>query len=336
LGSAPRPAARTALALPVLALLSACGADHGADARAVATKGDPARGEQVFALAGGCGCHTPEKGPVGAGGVEIETPFGLFYSTNVTSDPTYGIGAWTDEEIARAIRSGTLRDGSVEAPTMPYQLYAGMADDDLRDLIAYLRTLPPAPVENRPHEVDLPLPRLAFRAWRLLFAGSTERPETAPKSGVERGRYLTDHVSICGDCHTPRTRFGALDHALYLAGTAHGPNHERVPNITTDDETGIGKWDQDEIVSLLKLGMKPDFDNVQGSMAEVVDGIAGGPGYGKAPDADLQAIAAYMKTVPPIDHVVPRKRATSERGERGEWAAWARGSVPPRGKEDEG
>jgi mono/diheme cytochrome c family protein len=302
----------------VLALLSGCGGDHAADARAVATEGDAARGERVFALAGGCGCHTPEKGPAGAGGVEIETPFGTFYSTNVTSDPTHGIGAWSDEEIARAIRSGTLRDGAVEAPVMPYPLYAGMADDDLRDLIAYLRTLPPAAVENRPHEVDLPLPRLAFRAWRMLFAGSTERPEAAPADGVARGRYLTDHVSICGDCHTPRTRLGALDAALYLAGTAQGPNGERVPNVTTDDATGIGKWSADEIVSLLQLGMKPDFDNVQGSMAEVIDGIAGAPGYGKAPESDLQAIAAYVKTVPPIDHVVPRKAAATERSERGE------------------
>jgi len=295
-------------------LLSACGGQHAADARAVAIKGDPARGEQVFAIAGGCGCHTPEKGPVGAGGVEIETPFGTFYSTNVTSDPTHGIGAWSDEEIARAIRSGTLRDGSVEAPVMPYQLYAGMADDDLRDLIAYLRSLPPAAVENRPHEVGLPLPRLAFRAWRLLFAGATQAPEAAPPDGVERGRYLTDHVAICGDCHTPRTRFGALDDDLYLAGTALGPGGELVPNVTTDDETGIGTWSAEEIVSLLELGMKPDFDNVQGSMAEVIDGIAGGPGYGKAPARDLHAIAAYMKTVPPIDHVVEKAKKTKEDG----------------------
>jgi mono/diheme cytochrome c family protein len=310
-GPGSRPAARAALALALAVALAACGGDAD-DARAVARKGDPARGEQVFALAGGCGCHTPEKGPVGAGGVEIETPFGIFYSTNVTADPEHGIGAWSDEEVARAIRSGTLRDGSVEAPVMPYQEYAGMADDDLRDLIAYLRTLPPAAVANRPHQVDLPLPRLAFRAWRVLFAGSTTPPETAPRAGIARGRYLVDHVAICGDCHTPRTRFGALDGAMYLAGSADGPRDERVPNITSDDATGIGEWDADDIVSLLALGMKPDFDNVQGSMAEVIDGIAGAPGYGKAPEPDLQAMAVYLKTVPPIDHVVAKERKAKE------------------------
>lgn len=283
--------------------LAGCG-DDGASARAVATKGDPARGEKVFAMAGGCGCHTPAKGSVGAGGVEIDTPFGKFFSTNITPDPQHGIGAWTDEEIANAIRAGTLRSGDVEPPVMPYQLYAGMADDDLRDLIAYLRTLPAAPVENRPHQVKLPLPRLAFRAWRILFAGHTASPERAPTEIVARGRYLTDHVAICGDCHTPRTRFGALDAAMYLAGTAEGPGGEAVPNITPDDKTGIGSWGRDDIVSLLQMGMKPDFDNVQGAMADVIDGIAGGPGYGKAPEHDLKAVAEYLKTIPPISHVV--------------------------------
>jgi len=300
-----RRAARTASLLAACAALALTGCvDDGASARAVASKGDPARGEQVFALAGGCGCHTPEQGPVGAGGVEIETPFGTFFSTNVTPDREHGIGDWTDEEIARAIRVGTLPGGDVEPPVMPYQLYAGMADDDLRDLIAYLRTLPPAAVENRPHQVKLPLARLAFRAWRILFAGHTMPPETAPTEVVARGRYLTDHVAICGDCHTPRNRFGALDAALYLAGTPDGPGGEEVPNITPDQKTGIGSWGVDDITSLLQMGMKPDFDNVQGSMAEVIDGIAGGPGYGKAPEGDLRAIAEYLKTIPPIAHEV--------------------------------
>ena len=298
-----RPAARQLATLALLPLLAAaCGGQD--DARAVARKGDATRGQAVFALAGGCGCHTPDKGPVGAGGVEIKTPFGTFYSSNVTPDTEHGIGAWSDLEIARAIRGGTLRDGSVEAPVMPYQEYAGMADSDLRDLIAFLRTLPPAPTVNRAHQVDLPLPRLAFRAWRLLFAGSTSAPETAPADGVARGHYLADHVGICGDCHTPRTRFGALDGSLYLAGTRLGPDGDLVPNITPDDKTGIGSWSATDIVSLLQLGMKPDFDNVQGSMAEVINGAAGAPGLAKAPEADLAAIAAYLKTVPPIDHLV--------------------------------
>ncbi|MEW6273460.1 MAG: cytochrome c [Thermodesulfobacteriota bacterium] len=304
-GTAPR-----LTALLVAGVLAACESER--DRAAVATPGDPKRGEAVFALAGGCGCHTPEEGPIGAGGVELETPFGTFYSSNITPDREHGIGAWSDAEIARAIRAGELDDGSVEAPVMPYFAYAGMADDDLRDLIAYLRTLPPAARRNRPHEVDLPLPRLAFRAWRLLFAGGADAPERAPADGVARGRYLVDHVGICGDCHTPRDRFGAPEGDMYLAGTRSGPDGELVPNLTSDRETGVGTWDESDLVSLLQLGMKPDFDNVQGSMAELIDGIAGAPGLGKAPEDDLKTIAAYLKTVPPIHHVVAEEKEKAE------------------------
>lgn len=265
--------------------------------------GNPARGEVVAALAGGCGCHTPENGPVGAGGVEIETPFGLFYSTNITGDAKAGIGSWSDEELEGAIRRGILRDGSVEAPVMPYHLYSGMSDGDVRDLIAWMRRLPPAEKENRPHEVWLPFSRLAFWGWRTLFAPEYEPPIRGPLEGPSRGRYLTDHVSICGDCHTPRDIFGAPEASMYLAGARDGPLGD-VPNITPDDATGVGKWDEYDMVALLQDGMLPDMDNVQGKMADVCDGIADGPGYYAAPEEDLQAISAYLRTVPPIKHEV--------------------------------
>lgn len=318
--------------LPVAAFAMAlAGCDGGAaDARAVATTGDAERGAVVFALAGGCGCHTPPEGPIGAGGVPIETPFGTFHSTNITPDRETGIGAWSDHEVARAIRSGVLRDGSVEAPVMPYPEYAGMADDDLRDLIAYLRTLEPARRRNRPHEVDLPLPRLAFGAWRMVFAGGATPPETAPRDGAARGRYLVDHVGICGDCHTPRNRFGAPERDMYLAGTAEGPEGEAIPNITSDDRTGIGDWDEADVVNLLSLGMMPNFDNVQGSMAAFVDGVAGGAGIGKAPATDLQAIAVYLKTVPPIHHEVRDVGADEAGG-----AAAERTEDPEAGEEED-
>lgn len=265
--------------------------------------GDAGRGAELAALAGGCGCHTPEHGPVGAGGVEIETPFGVFYSTNITSDREAGIGAWTDAEIEGSLRRGVLRDGSVEAPVMPYHLYAGLSDADVRDLIAWLRTLPPSVERNRPHEVDIPFARLAFRGWRLLFAPAVVAPRESPAGGVERGRYLTDHVSICGDCHTPRDVFGASRSSMYLAGVKDGPIGD-VPNITPDPKTGVGDWDEADMVALLQDGMLPDMDNVQGKMGDVVDGVSGGPGYVDAPVSDLQAIAEYLKTVPPISHAV--------------------------------
>jgi mono/diheme cytochrome c family protein len=161
---------------------------------------------------------------------------------------------------------------------MPYYRYAGMSDADLADLIAYLRSLPPVRRENKPHEGTLPFARLAYRAWRLLFVRAPIPTATAPVEPTARGRYLVDHIAICGDCHTPRNRLGVSDDTRYLAGAADGPGGKKVPNITPH-KSGIGDWDMDDIVNLLKQGMLPDFDNVQGLMAEVIDGKAGGPGY---------------------------------------------------------
>lgn len=288
--------ARLLAALPLLAVLaSACGPKPVA-----LPAGDAVRGKAVFALGAGCSCHTMAEGPVGAGGGKIATPFGTFYGTNITPDEETGIGAWTDAEIEAAIRQGWTRDHGPEAPVMPYNWYAGMSDTDVADLIAYLRTLPAVKRENTPHEGQLPLSRWSYFGWRMLFFTEPEaRLADAPASGVERGRYLADHVSLCADCHTPRTALGAVDAKMYMAGTADGPGGAVVPNITPH-ETGVGDWDTADLAAVLRTGMMPDFDNVQGAMGEVVDGLGGGPGYKDASDADRQAIAEYLKTVPPI------------------------------------
>lgn len=299
-------AAGSSLFLALAACLAACG---GPRASGTASGGDPARGAIVFANAGGCGCHTPDGGPPGAGGTEIPTPFGTFHATNLTSDREHGLGGWSDDEIDRAIRRGERRDGSIESPVMPYYRYAGMADRDARDLVAYLRTLPAAASPNRPAEGELPLPRLAYRAWRLLFAGRTSAPAEAPAAGVERGAYLARHVAICGDCHTPRDRFGVSIPALELAGVPGGGPLPWAPNVTPDRETGVGDWDLSDLENLLATGFTPEFDNVQGAMAEVIDGKAGAPGYARAPAADRAAIAAWMKSIRPIHRVVRKDGA---------------------------
>jgi mono/diheme cytochrome c family protein len=264
---------------------------------------DPGRGAVLFALAAGCGCHTAAEGPVGAGGRAIATPFGTFYGTNITPDRETGIGAWTDAEIIAAIREGVARD-RIEAPVMPYAAYAGMADGDVADLVAYLRTLPAVRRANRPAEVKLPVPALAYRAWRWWYAPRMRPPAAAPSEDLARGRYLVDHVAICPDCHTPRTRLGALDGGMYLAGVDAGAHTKSVPNITPDDATGIGEWSERNLVELLQRGTTPDMDTVQGPMAEVIDGVGGGPGYSRAPESELRSIAKYLKTVPPVHHEV--------------------------------
>src|SRR5713101_2878395 len=115
-----------------------------------------ARGQYIFALAGGCGCHTAEGGPVNAGGRPLKTPYGTFYGTNITPDPTHGIGSWTDKQIIDSIRLGVRPDESVISPVMPYPAFNGMSDEDVTDLVAYLRTLPPVARANTPHQLSVP------------------------------------------------------------------------------------------------------------------------------------------------------------------------------------
>ncbi len=268
-----------------------------------AAAGNPQRGKVIFALAAGCGCHTSAHGPVGAGGGEVPTPFGTFVGSNITPDPDTGIGRWSDDEIDAAIRRGVSRARGIETPAMPYYQYSGMADEDVADLIAYLRILPAVHQPNRAHAGEPPLARLAYRAWRLLFFWPRQAAPVAPSTGSERGRYLVEHVSICVDCHTPRNSLGVPKRSMYLAGSTHGAGGHAVPNITPDP-TGIGEWDMEDIDNVISFGRLPDFDTVQGLMAEVVDGHGGGPGYKDAPDNDRRAIAAYLKSVPPLHNVI--------------------------------
>lgn len=88
---------------------------------------------------------------------------------------------------------------------------------------------------------------------------------------------------------------GVPNRSLYFAGAKNGPLGEEVSNITPDKETGIGDWSRNDIAELLLTGNKPDLDNVQGLMAEVIEA-----GYKKMKREDALAIADYLKTLPPI------------------------------------
>lgn len=266
-----------------------------------------ARGRYVFALAGGCGCHTAKGEPTNAGGRPLKTPFGTFYGTNITPDPTHGIGKWTDKQLIDGIRLGIRPDGSVMSPVMPYPAFSGMSDVDVTALVTYLRNLPAVAKENQPHKLSIPFMGTAMRLWRLLFFTPTLAPLQSPMEGVARGRYISDHLAHCQECHTPRTWFGTLDRSRYLAGNPDGVDGEVAPNITPDNDTGVGEWSEDDMVSLLKSGFLPNMDNVQGLMALVIDGVPEG-GYKDMTDEDALAVARYLKSVPPVVQRIETKR----------------------------
>ncbi len=268
--------------------------------------GDAAKGRRGLAATGGCTCHTnfPGEGdaaPSLAGGRPLETPFGVFYSTNITPDPETGIGAWTEQDFIRAMRQGLAPDGSHYFPVFPYTSFTGMSARDLRDLFAHLATLPAVRRENRPPDAPLPFRwRAPLAGWKWLnfvegrFAPDPERDET-----WNRGAYLVTSLAHCGECHTPRTLSGGLDRSLWLAGSEEGPEGELAPNITPDPGSVIGDWASADLVWYLETGLKPDGDDTQGLMSEVIE-----HGYSELPRADLEAIAAYLLALDPIENDV--------------------------------
>jgi mono/diheme cytochrome c family protein len=264
-----------------------------------------AKGQYIFSVAGGCACHSDPKGTQHAGGRAFPIPFGTVYSTNLTADKETGLGGWTDQQIADAITKGIRRDGSRIIPVMPFGLYSGMAQEDLQALIAFLRTLKAVRKPTPELQASIPLLRsVATEGWLKAFGQFFTPPATAPKGGLERGKYLTEHVAICGDCHTPRSSIGVPNRALYLAGASKeiGPLGELVPNITPDKDTGIGSWTRDDIAELLRKGTKPDLDYVRGLMFDVIEGTS--HGYRNMSREDALAIADYLKSIPALKHKI--------------------------------
>jgi mono/diheme cytochrome c family protein len=257
-----------------------------------------ARGRYMFGATGGCGCHTAPKGQPNAGGRKYEGAFGTVYSSNITPDRQTGIGGWTDEQIITAIRLGRRPNGERLLPVHPFPVFNGMAEEDLRAIVAFLRTTRPVSRAKEPKRLIPMFESVFLPAWLAAFAPRETPPPKAPLTGVARGEYLVKAVAHCGECHTPRTMTMATDNSRFLGGNPKGPEDEAMPNITPDRETGIGRWSVEEIADYLGTGNKPDGDVAGGLMAEVIDGTLAG--YKDLTHADRLAIAQYLKTIPPV------------------------------------
>jgi mono/diheme cytochrome c family protein len=258
------------------------------------------RGQYIFSLAGGCACHTIPKGTPNVGAREFPIPMANIYSTNLTADKETGLGDRSNQQIRDAMTKGIRPNGEKLLPVMPYEAYSGMAEEDLTALIAYLRSLKAVRKETPALKTWAPFYRTGGTfVWFQFFSRFFNPPVKAPQTGVERGRYLVEHVALCIDCHTPRNFMGVPNRALYLAGAKTGPLGEEIPNITPDKATGIGDWSRDDIARLLLTGTKPDLDKVQGLMAEVVQA-----GFKNMKREDALAIADYLKSITPITNKI--------------------------------
>ncbi len=290
------------------AALVAAALAFGAGVPASAADADIVKRGEYLLHAGGCiACHTDTASgatPL-AGGRALATPFGTFYSPNLTPDPETGIGRWTDAQFLDALHNGIRPDGAYYFPVFPYPSFTGITDDDALAIKAYLFSLAPVHAPAKPHDVSFPFSwRFLQAGWRMLFFSSERfRPDPKHDAPYNRGAYLVTALAHCGECHTPRNSLGAMETSMALAGTRDGPDGQLVPNITPDPKTGIGLWAADDLVQLLKTGDTPEQSQVRGAMREAIrDGLK------DLTDADLTAIATYLLAQPPIVNQVSHGR----------------------------
>jgi mono/diheme cytochrome c family protein len=255
--------------------------------------GDAKRGKYL-ATAGGCmGCHTMNSKDAApyAGGRALKTPFGIFYGPNITPDPKAGIGAWAEADFIRAMRHGERQDGSNYFPAFPYPSFTRIADRDLKDLWAFLQTLPPSTRPSQAHELRFPYGfRFMVTLWKWLFftPGPLNEDQSSP---TMRGAYLVQALGHCGECHTPRNILGGPRRARTLAGGA-GPEGKRVPNLTP---ARLKPWSDGELKEFFLSGATPDGDAAADPMDEVIRNSTS-----KLLPDDLAAIISYLRGLPEI------------------------------------
>lgn len=258
--------------------------------------GDATRGEQVFWTGGCASCHTAEDDAqedriLLSGGKAFVTDFGTFYAPNITPDPAHGLGDWSAVDFANAMQAGVSPDGKHYYPAFPYTSYARLNPQDVVDLWAFMQTLPPSEVANRPHDVSFPFSiRRGLGIWKVLFSHPEPVVTGDLTTAQKRGQYLVEGPAHCGECHSPRNPLGGIDYTRWLGGAPNPSGKGTIPNITP----AALDWSEADIAEYLSSGFTPEYDSAGGEMAEVIENTA------RLSDEDRAAIAAYLKAVPRI------------------------------------
>jgi mono/diheme cytochrome c family protein len=266
-------------------------------------RADRTNGRTLFFIGGCASCHITygQKDPSNlGGGIALESPFGTFYPPNISPDPNDGIGRWSEADFVTAMSKGTSPQGEHLYPAFPYTSYQRMSVNDLRDLFAFLKTLPAVRGRAPAHELSFPFNiRRLIGGWKLLFLdGLPFQPDPQKPDDWNRGAYLANAPGHCAECHSPRNFLGAIKSSLRFTGGPTPDDKDWVPNIT---QFRLSKWSEQDIAEMLATGMTPD-DKVAGPMADVVRNTAQ-----LTPD-DRAAIAVYIKSLPPVEGYAPPKR----------------------------
>ncbi|AKA83644.1 alcohol dehydrogenase [Pseudomonas synxantha] len=285
-----------AFVIASLALFSSCSVS--------AAEADLIKQGEYLARAGDCvACHTAKGGKPFAGGLPMETPIGVIYSTNITPDKT-GLGDYSFEDFDKAVRHGIAKNGSTLYPAMPYPSYARVSDSDMQALYAYfMKGVEPVAQENKDSDIPWPLSmRWPLAAWRWMFAPAVEehQAQTAADPVINRGAYLVEGLGHCGACHTPRAltmqekALSAADGNAFLSGSA--PLEGWIAkSLRGDHKDGLGSWSEEQLVQFLKTG-RSDRSAVFGGMSDVVV-----HSMQYMSQDDLTAIARYLKSLPAVD-----------------------------------
>ncbi len=255
---------------------------------------DLANGRTMFLIGGCSSCHAvPEQEDATrlGGGLALNSPFGMFYVPNISSDKKDGIGGWSEAQFVSAMVKGTSPAGEHLYPALPYVSYQRMRLDDLRDLFAYLKTLPAISGKVRDHALRFPYNiRQALGLWKLLFLdGKPFMPDPSQSAQWNRGAYLVNGPGHCAECHSPRNLLGAIIASRRFAGGPSPNGQGGVPDIT---QGKLHDWKVEELAETLATGMTADADLVGGLMMEVVSNTR------QLSSADRDAIAVYLKSLP--------------------------------------
>lgn len=252
------------------------------------------QGEYIAKAADCLACHVGPDGTPYAGGKPTATPMGDIVAPNISSSKKYGMGDYSVKDLTRVLRNGKTPSGRHLYPAMPYPAYRGMTDQDIESLHAFLMTT--VPVEHKPKaKTDLKFPfsmRWLMIGWNATNLDSYEAPQGLDEQ-ASRGQYLVDHLGHCGTCHTPRNSMMGSDYDHYLAGGQLGSWF--APNITSDKNSGIGAWSEQQLAEYFKSGQMGYSAQAAGPMAEAVH-----YSLQYLNEDDRLAIAAYLKTVPAI------------------------------------
>ena len=283
------------MAVVLACLLLSCSTPGSVRLALAPTPALVSEGSRLVAGVGACGfCHGATAAPNAplSGGRVFSDSYGEVTASNLTSSAS-GLKAWDVNDLLRLFRTRMTPDGR----EISAELHAGfewLADQDIYAVFAYLKQQPPVELEIEHRWISF-FDRNTVGWWVSEPSVAGYVPAISERFPVQRGQYLADHVARCGSCHnTPGTLFTGGRYLGGGTGIAEEGKELPAPNISASEDFGIGGWTEAEIVKYLAAGVTPSGRFVDQRACPI-------PYFRNARRDELEAIAAYLKTVPAVE-----------------------------------